>query len=154
MSPSTSDDIETAAVDAIGKVVAVNACERLNPTGQGPTPDWRLTLSDGRVADVEVTTCPDPDELGLFAAAHNPDGSPKEWPDERLSYRWMIRVHDLDPAGNKKRRPLKKVAEDAATICLKQRTQAEPPPRWRRTRRLLSPVALLPLDTPKRNCSC
>ncbi len=116
MEAVTSAEIEEAAVEAISKVVSVSRCERLDDRRPGTTPDWRLTLGDGRVADVEVTTCPDQAEVELFAAARTKDGSQKEWHNEKLSYWWMVMVDDRDPAFNKNRRPLEKVAEAAFAI--------------------------------------
>ena len=119
MGTVTLAEIEEAAVEAICKVEQVDDCERLVPDGRVATPDWRLTLGDGRVADVEVTTCPDQAEVELFAAARTKDGSPKEWHSAKLSYRWVVMVDDRDPAFNKNRRPLEKVAEAAFAILAK-----------------------------------
>ena len=119
MGTVTLAEIEEAAVEAICKVEQVDDCERLVPDGRVATPDWRLTLGDGRVADVEVTTCPDQAEVELFAAVRTKDGSPKEWHSAKLSYRWVVMVDDRDPAFNKTRRPLKKVAKDASAILSK-----------------------------------
>ena len=55
--------------------------------GHVATPDWRLTLNDGRIADMEVVRCIDRAAAELFAAAHNKDGSPKEHRRKELSYR-------------------------------------------------------------------
>ena len=107
MEAATSAEIEEAAVEAISKVVPVSRCERLDDRRPGKTPDWRLTLGDGRVADVEVTRAVDQAEAGLLAAAHTKDGSPKEWCSERLSYRWTVMMRDCEPTLNRKRRPLK-----------------------------------------------
>ena len=116
MGTGSPDRIEEAAVEAIGKVEQVDHCERLDDRQPGNTPDWRLTLSDGRVADVEVTRATDEAERGLFGAVRTKEGSVKEWPSAKLSYRWMVMVDDRDPAYNKTRRPLNKVAEAAFAI--------------------------------------
>jgi len=112
----TPTEIEQAAVDAISKVVSVSHSKRLDDGAPGKTPDWRLTFSDGRVADVEVTEATDEAERRLFGAVQTKEGSVKEWPCAKLSYRWMVMVDDRDPAFNKKRRPLEKVAADAFVI--------------------------------------
>ena len=82
-----SDD-EQAAADAICTVVDAAHYERLEPLGQMKTPDWRVTLACGRVADVEVTTYTDGDALSFSDALTNKDGSPKVFDDERLSHTW------------------------------------------------------------------
>lgn len=46
---------ERLAVRLIHEFKDVAHVERLEPEGSVPTPDWRLTMADGRVADVEVT---------------------------------------------------------------------------------------------------
>ena len=108
---SVPSDTERAAADAICAVVDVAHCERLEPSGHVKTPDWRLSLADGRVADVEVTGCTDGDTAAFFAELHERDGSPATWEDERLSCQWSVSVFDRDPGTNKKRRPLKKLVE-------------------------------------------
>ncbi len=118
MEINTCTAVEEAARDAICAVVDVECCERLLP-GHVATPDWRMTLGDGRVADVEVTRCIDQATTELFAAAHTRDGSPKKRHNAKLSYQWVVTVADRDPAFNKKRRPLKQVADIAISILAK-----------------------------------
>lgn len=108
---SASSDTERAAADAIRAVVEVTHSERLEPRGHVKTPDWRMVLADGRVADVEVTGCTDGDTAAFFAAFHERDGTLRSWEDERLSCMWDVVVIDRDPGFNKKRRPLKKLVE-------------------------------------------
>lgn len=91
---------EQAAADAICAVEDVARCERLVPSGNAKTPDWRLTMTDGRVADVEVTLCTD--EAGIwFTQSLSPDGSARRWDDDRLSYLWTVVVSDLTPTANR-----------------------------------------------------
>ena len=82
MGTRSPDRIEEAAVEAISKVEQVDHWERLDDRQPGKTPDWRLTLSDGRVADVEVTSCPD--ELGLrfFKAGQTKTGHQSNGPTQ------------------------------------------------------------------------
>ena len=68
-------------------------------------------MTDGRVADVEVTTVPNGDVRSFSAELHEKDGSFKTWSNERLSCRWTVFVFDRDPGTNKKRRPLEKLVE-------------------------------------------
>ena len=109
-----SDD-EQAAADAIGAVVDAAYFERLEPPGHMKTPDWRVTLACGRVADVEVTTYTDGDALSFSDALTNKDGSPKVFNDERLSYTWTVFVSDRNPGTNKRRRPAKELARELGT---------------------------------------
>ena len=111
----TPTKIEEAARDVIFAVENVESCERL-PPGHVATPDWRMTLKNGRVADVEVTRCIDPAKAELFDAAHTENGTPKKWHNKKLSYQWLGTVVDRDPAFNKKRRLLKQVVDVAITI--------------------------------------
>ncbi len=72
-------------------------------------------MTDGRVADVEVTTVPNGDVRSFSAELHDKDGSFKTWSDERLSCRWTVFVFDRDPGTNKKRRPLETLVECLAS---------------------------------------
>ena len=91
---------EQAAADAIRAVEDVERCERLLPSGRDKTPDWRVFMTDGRVADVEVTLCTD--EAGVrFTQSFSPRGSARCWPDERLSYVWTVFASDHTPAANR-----------------------------------------------------
>ena len=91
---------ERAAADAICAAEDVERCERLVPSGSVKTPDWRVFMIDGRVADVEVTRCTD--EAGVrFAQSFSPHGSARRWSDERLSYVWTVFASDHTPAANR-----------------------------------------------------
>ena len=109
---SASSDTERAAADAICAVVDVTRCERLEPPGHIKTPDWRMVLADGRVADVEVTTFIDGDALGFFKALSD-GGSGREWPHRRLSQRWTVFVSDHSPRSSKRL----SVKELMAALC-------------------------------------
>ena len=102
---------EQAGLDAVFAVEDVKRHKRLVPNGRGKTPDWRVTVADGRVADVEVTTCTDGAVAAFFAELHEKDGSLRVWSDERLSYQWTVSVFDRSPVTNKKRRPIEKLLE-------------------------------------------
>ena len=97
-SPAVLEDDSTVeerlAVRLIREFEDVTDVERLVPPGSVPTPDWRLTMADGRIADVEVIW--DTNEAGRrfesqLAEEHPDDDalvrrrSRKEWPDPRLS---------------------------------------------------------------------
>ena len=101
MSRTEVSGTEQGAVDAIGAVVDVAHCERLKPLGHIKTPDWRMWMPDGRVADVEVTTRTDGDALGFFKALSD-GGSGREWPHQRLAHRWTVFVSDHSPRFSKR----------------------------------------------------
>jgi len=110
---------EQAAMDAICGIEDVAGYQRLKPEGGMPTPDWRVTLANGRVADVEVTLAADEAELSFWAQMSevtiDPESGmkrhkPKRWPDSRLCFEWHVWVSDHHPADNKKR-PVKELVE-------------------------------------------
>lgn len=110
---------EQTAADAIRVVEDLVADPCYEPNGRDTAPDWRMPLSDGRVADVEVMWFTDEAERSFSAALTDRDGSPRVWPDERLSYRWRVMVLDRSPGDNRKRRPLKTlIGELGATLAL------------------------------------
>ena len=104
-SPAVPEDDPTVeeqlAARLIGEFEHVVNVERLIPLGSVPTPDWRVTTADGRVADVEVIWATNEaargfesqfyvekiDETGLRRRCR------KEWPDARLSWVWDVRVY-------------------------------------------------------------
>ena len=110
---------EQLAADAIRVVVELLEPPEWEPNGRDTAPDWRMKLPDGRVADVEVMWFTDGAERSFSAALTDRDGSPRVWPDERLSYRWPVMVLDLSPGDNKKRRPVKSlIGELVTTLAL------------------------------------
>ena len=109
---------ELLAVRLVHEFEDVAAVERLKPPGHVPTPDWRLTMADGRVADMEVVW--DTNQAGRnfenqLAEEHVDEDalarrrSRKEWPDARLSLVWDVRVYDHTPDDN--RRPVSGLME-------------------------------------------
>ena len=102
MSGNEPDAVEEAGLEVVCGVVDVTDYERLVPSGNGGTPDWRVWMADERVADVEVTTCTDRNERRLSAAMHAKDGTPQEWPDRRLAHRWTVFISDPGPRFNKR----------------------------------------------------
>ena len=121
-SPAVREDGSTVeerlAVRLVREFEDVVHVERLEPPGSVPTPDWRVTTADGRVADVEVIW--DTNEAGRWfesqlSEEHVDEDSlrrrplRKEWHDPRLSMVWNARVYDDDPDTN--RRPAKELVE-------------------------------------------
>ena len=111
MSGNEPSEAEKDGLEAVRGVEDVTHYERLVPSGSGGTPDWRVRLDDGCVADVEVTTFTDPDVRSFSAQLHEKDRSFRTWSDERLSCQWTVFVFDRDPGTNKERRPVKKLVE-------------------------------------------
>ena len=70
------------------------------PNGRDTAPDWRIKMTCGRVADVEVIRSTDEDAI-WFMQSLAPDGSPRVRRDARLSHEWTILVSDLSPATNR-----------------------------------------------------
>jgi len=84
---------ERLAVRLIREFEDVAHVERLEPAGSVPTPDWRLTMAGGRVADVEVTRGTDQavqsleSQLGVAQVDEGTGRSrwvAREWADARL----------------------------------------------------------------------
>ena len=113
-SPAVPEDNPTVeeqlAVRLVREFEDVADVERLKPPGHVATPDWRLTMADGRVADMEVTW--DTSEAGRklqrqlgeeHVDQHSLRRRPlrREWPDSRLSFVWDVRVfpHGLSDGG-------------------------------------------------------
>lgn len=103
---------EQAALDVIHQVEDVAGYERLKPPGSVPTPDWRVTLADGRLADVEVILDTDAAARSVRSQFSDATVDPstgktrhaaKEWPDPRLSYVWDVWVSDHNPSMNGRR---------------------------------------------------
>lgn len=118
MSEDDSTVEERLAVRLIREFEDLVNVERLEPPGSVPTPDWRVTPADGRIADVEVVW--DTNEAGRkfesqLAEEHDDDSAlvrrreRKEWPDSRLSLVWDVEVYDDDPVNNK--RPVKELVQ-------------------------------------------
>ena len=59
---------ELDALDAIRFVENVSIYVWLEPPGHTRTPDWRVRMADGRVADIAVTTCTDGADRVSFCA--------------------------------------------------------------------------------------
>ena len=92
---------ERLAVCLIREFEDVAEVKRLKPSGHVPTPDWRLTMADGRVADVEVTRDTDQEvqsfesQLGVVQVDESTGRSrwvPREWPDSRLCCEWRVQI--------------------------------------------------------------
>ncbi|MXZ53064.1 MAG: hypothetical protein F4Z34_07765 [Acidimicrobiaceae bacterium] len=118
MSEDDSTVEERLAVRLIREFEDVAHVERLEPAGSVPTPDWRLTMADGQVADVEVTRDTDQavqsleSQLGVAQVDESTGRSrwvAREWPDSRLCCEWRVQIFDHDPHNNK--RPAKGMVE-------------------------------------------
>ena len=101
---------ERLAVRLIRKFEEVVHVERLEPPGSVPTPDWRVTTADGRVADVEVIWAANEAGRGFksqfYVEKTDETGRKRrcrrEWPDARLSWMWDVRVYALTGSVSRK----------------------------------------------------
>ena len=100
MKPKDPRVDEQAAADAIRAVVELLEPPEFEPNGRDTAPDWRIEMTCGRVADVEVIRSTDEDAT-WFMQSLAPDGSPRVRRDARLSHEWTILVSDLSPATNR-----------------------------------------------------
>ena len=100
MKPKAPRVDEQAAADAISAVVTLVEPPEFEPNGRDTAPDWRVRMSGGRVADVEVIRSTDEDAT-WFMQSLAPDGTARVRRDARLSHEWTIVVADLSPATNR-----------------------------------------------------
>ena len=92
---------ERLAIRLIREFEEVVHVERLEPSGSVPTPDWRVTTADGRVADVEVIWATNEAGRGFksqfYVEKTDETGRRRrrrrEWPDARLSWMWDVWVY-------------------------------------------------------------
>ena len=98
VSGNEPSEAEKAGLEAVRGVVDVTDHKRLEPSGKPgeKTGDWRVWTADGRIADVEVTTCTDEEAAGFFNALHR-RGLPRVRKAERLSHRWRLWLSDRSP---------------------------------------------------------
>ena len=146
MSVNEPDEDEKDGLEAVHGVVDVTSYKRLVPSVEkgAKTPDWRVWMADGRVADVEVTTCTDRDERELFAAMHARDGTPQEWPDRRLAHRWTVFVSDSSPRFSKRPSAKRLIAALRNTLASVEAARGTPTQMAAEaTRRLAAPAFFL-----------
>ncbi len=109
--PSEAEKDGLEAVRAVVDVADHKRLERSGKTGE-KTGDWRVWMADGRVADVEVTTCTDDEAAGFFNALHR-GGLPRVRKAKRLSHRWRVWLSDHSPRWSERH----SVAELVEAIC-------------------------------------
>ena len=100
MSEKEPREDEQAAADAIRVVVELLEPPEFEPNGRDTAPDWRIEMTCGRVADVEVIRSTDEDAI-WFMQSLAPDGSARVRRDARLLHEWTILVTDQSPATNR-----------------------------------------------------
>ena len=66
MSEKKPSGSEQDAADAIRSVEELLKPPEFEPNVRDTAPDWRVTMTNGRVADVEVTTRTDGDAMSFF----------------------------------------------------------------------------------------
>lgn len=139
---------EQLAVDGIGAVEEMAKAPAYEPDGPSG-PDWRVWLAAGGIADVEVTTRPDGEMSGFFAALLKRDGSPKVWSDDRLTHRWTTVVIDHSPGVNKARRSLRTLREQlVATLAAVEAAGTAPEQMRRRAQEAIYGATLVALAQP------
>ena len=88
---------EQAALVAVRAVEDVAWGRQLAP-GNERTPDWRVKISDGRVADIEVTRVTDGQARSLWYQLTGKDNlSSRVWPAPSLAHDWYVVVTVMRP---------------------------------------------------------
>ena len=109
---------EQVAADAICAVVELTEPPEFEPNGRDTSPDWRVKMTNGRVAEVEVIRATNEDAI-WFTESLAPEGSARVRPDTRLSHEWTIVVTDLSPTANRRfglRKLMDSVCDTLASI--------------------------------------
>ncbi len=95
--------VERVARDTISSILDPLGIEYIHPNGE-----WRMMLRDGRVADIEATVRTDQYGNSFWSQVRDRPGP--EWPDDRLTRKWTVRVKDPEPEANK-RRPVRQLVD-------------------------------------------
>ena len=114
---------ERLAIRLIRRFEEVAHVERLEPPGSVPTPDWRVTTADGRMADVEVIWATNEAGRGFesqfYVEKTDETGRRRrcrrEWPDARLSWMWDVRVYAQTGSVSRKQ-TAKKLVKDLIPV--------------------------------------
>lgn len=77
---------EILATDIVQSIENPVSIEALDTTHERRTPDWRATLADGRLADIEVTQHTASELKSFWSQIHKKPG-PK-WPTPELTHAW------------------------------------------------------------------
>ena len=116
-------DSEQAARDAIRSVVDVR-CDKFEPDGRNTAPDWRMWMTDGRIADLEVTSCTNRDAREFINALLR-DGNAKTTNDPRLVWAWNLSVGDPEP--DRRDRTLGKLIDAVIDVLLSVESEYQSP---------------------------
>ena len=85
----TDEELGLVGVRAVEDV----ACYRRLAPGNEPTPDWRVKMSDGRVADIEVTLVTDCQARSFWYQLTGRDNRrARVWPAPGLAHDWSVAV--------------------------------------------------------------
>ncbi|MCY3563050.1 MAG: hypothetical protein OXH26_03900 [bacterium] len=98
---SEQDLTERMGLAAVRGVEDVIYYRRLTP-GKDPTPDWRVKMADGRVADIEVTEVTDGQARSLWFQLTSTDNRAREWSASGLTHDWFIGVAFMSPEVGKR----------------------------------------------------
>lgn len=81
---------ELLAADIIRSIENPTSIEPVSTTHKRRTPDWRATLADGRLADIEVTQHTASELKSFWSQIHKKPG-PK-WPAPELTHAWTVLI--------------------------------------------------------------
>ena len=107
------DLTEGMGLAAVRGVEDVTYHRRLAP-GKEPTPDWRVKMADGRVADIEVTEVTDGQARSLRSQLTSSDNRAREWSAPGLAHDWSIGVTFMSPEVGE--RPAKELVAAAVAV--------------------------------------
>ena len=89
-------DAELAALAAVRSVEDIACYSKLDP-GSEPTPDWRVKMTDARVADLEVTRVTDGQARSFWYQLTDKHKRSKEWTAPGLTHDWSVFVSVTSP---------------------------------------------------------
>ena len=90
------DLTEKMGLAAVRAVEDVTYYRKLAP-GEDPTPDWRVKMADGRIADIEVTEVTDGQARSFRSQLTSKDNRAREWSAPGLAHDWSVVVTFMSP---------------------------------------------------------
>ena len=117
---------ELLARDAVVAIEDTTSIKRLHASGE-PTADWRVTLGNGRIADVEATEHKVSGASRLWSQMREKPGP--DWPDERLSYWWTVLLSE--PSTTDRQPAVRRLIEALVPILVEVEAVERTPTRMR-----------------------
>ena len=99
--------------DVVAAIANTTTIERLPVAGE-PTADWRVTLANGRTADVEATQHEVAGVSRFWSQMREKPGP--EWPDKRLSHSWTVLLSE--PTTTHPQQPVRLLIEKLVPILV------------------------------------